>query len=314
MKVLVPKAYRGALPEIDDVEFVIIDQSVPIQQGDLDAEVLVAWGQPADVLRDSASRMQNLRLVQAFLAGPDPVVAAGFDPAVPISSGVGLHDGPVAEHALGMMLALVRNFPLAMHNQLRHVWDQKLAGAMKLRADDGRVTTLVDANVTIWGYGSIGSALAPHLTALGARVTGVARTAGERGGIGVVDDAGLGAVLADTDILVMILPNHPATAKALDADRLAQLKPGALLVNVGRGSTVDEEALNAALSSGRLAGAAIDVAATEPLPAASPLWDQPSLLITPHVAGGRPQHADELLAHNIEAIRTGGPVRNLVTR
>lgn len=314
MVVLVPKAYRGKLPTIDGVEFVIIDPSVPVPEEYVDAEVLVAWGQPADVLRDSAERMKSLRLVQAFLAGPDPVVAAGFPVDVPIATGVGLHDGPVSEHALAMILALLRNFPLALENQKRHVWDPKLAGAMKLRADDGRVTTLSDANVTIWGYGSIGSTLEPLLTSLGAHVTGVARTAGERDGVPVVDEAGLAEVLADTDVLVMILPHHPTTANAMNAERFAQLKPGAVLVNVGRGSTIDEAALVEALTSGRLAGAAIDVTATEPLPVDSPLWEQPTLLITPHVAGGRPQNGDRLLAENIEAIRTGGEIRNLVRR
>lgn len=314
MKVLVPKAYKGRLPKIDDAEIVIIDGSQPVADEHLDAEVLVAWGQSNEVLKDSAQRLTRLRLVQAFLAGPDPVVAAGFAPEVPIASGVGLHDGPVAEHALGMILALLRNFPLAVQNAVRHVWAVGHDGAMKLRANDGRVTTLAGANVTIWGYGSIGSTLAPLVRALGADVTGVARTAGERDGVRVVDDSGLADVLAETDVLVMILPNHPSTANAMDAERFAQLKEGAVLVNVGRGSTVDEEALVEALESGRLAGAALDVTATEPLPAESPLWGQPTLLITPHVAGGRPQHADELLAHNIEAVRTGGEVRNLVRR
>ena len=314
MKVLVPKAYKGSLPKIDDAEIVIIDGSQPVADEHLDAEVLVAWGQPNEVLKDSAQRLTRLRLVQAFLAGPDPVVAAGFAPEVPIASGVGLHDGPVAEHALGMILALLRNFPLAVQNAVRHVWAVGHDGAMKLRANDGRITTLDGAKVTIWGYGSIGSTLAPLVRALGADVTGVARTAGERDGVRVVDDSGLADVLAETDVLVMILPNHPSTANAMDAERFAQLKEGAVLVNVGRGSTVDEDALVEALESGRLAGAALDVTATEPLPADSPLWDQPTLLITPHVAGGRPQHADELLAHNIEAVRTGGEVRNLVRR
>ena len=314
MKVLVPKAYKGRLPKIDDAEMVIIDGSQPVADEHLDAEVLVAWGQSNEVLKDSAQRLTKLRLVQAFLAGPDPVVAAGFAPEVPIASGVGLHDGPVAEHALGMILALLRNFPLAVQNAVRHVWAVGHDGAMKLRANDGRITTLDGAKVTIWGYGSIGSTLAPLVRALGADVTGVARTAGERDGVRVVDDSGLADVLAETDVLVMILPNHPSTANAMDAERFAQLKEGAVLVNVGRGSTVDEDALVEALESGRLAGAALDVTATEPLPAESPLWDQPTLLITPHVAGGRPQHADELLAHNIEAVRTGGEVRNLVRR
>jgi len=314
VKILVPRAYRGALPEIDDAEIVIIDQSVPVPDEHLDAEVLVAWGQPNDVLRDSAERLTNLKLIQAFLAGPDSIVAAGFPPEVPIATGVGLHDGPVAEHALAMTLSLLRLLPLAVQNAATHTWDVKHAGAMKVRADDGRVTTLDGARVTIWGYGSIGSTFAPLVKMLGAEVTGVARTAGDRGGVPVVTEDGLNEVLALTDVLVMILPNHASTALAMNAERFAALKPGALLVNVGRGSTVDEAALVAALGSGRLAAAAIDVTATEPLPADSPLWDQPNLLITPHIAGGRPQRGDVLLAHNVAAVRNGTEVRNLVRR
>lgn len=312
--VLVPRAYKGPLPALDGVEFAVIDHRVPVPAEYLDAEVLVAWGQSPSVLADSARRLPRLRLVQGFMAGPDTVVAAGFGPEVAISSGVGLHDGPVTEHALALTLALVRHLPLAVQNGAEGVWDPRHAGSMKLRADDGRVTTLDGANVTIWGYGSIGSTLASHLRLLGANVTGVARSAGERGGVPVVEEGGLADVLGATDVLIMILPNHASTDAALNAERLAQLKEGALVVNVGRGSTVDEAALAAALGSGRLAGAALDVTQVEPLPKSSPLWGIPTLLLTPHIAGGRPQQADKLLAHNVEALRTGGEIRNLLAR
>ncbi len=178
MKVLVPDAYKGALPVIEGVEIVVVPTREPVAEEHLDAEVLVAWGQPAGVLRDAAERLAELRLVQGFQAGPDVVVGAGFDPRVPICSGVGLHDGPVAEHALGLTLALLRNLPLALARQAERQWDGRLGGTLRPRAYDGRVTTLDGANVTIWGFGSIGSTLAPLLTALGARVTGVARSAG----------------------------------------------------------------------------------------------------------------------------------------
>ncbi|WGT47819.1 NAD(P)-dependent oxidoreductase [Tessaracoccus lacteus] len=311
MKVLVPDAVRDTMPTIDGVEYVIIPASSPVPDEHLDAEVLVAWGQPPAVLQDAARRMTGLRLVQGFLAGPDSMVAAGFPEGVQLSSGVGLHDGPVAEHALGMALALVRNVPLALQRMREHAWDPYLNGSVEPRGADGSVSTLNGANVTIWGFGSIASRLAPLLTALGARVTGAARSAGERHGYPVVAEDRLAATLADTDVLVMILPSTEATTKALSAERLEELKPGALLVNVGRGSTVDETALIGALASGHLAGAAIDVAATEPLPADSPLWDAPNLLITPHVAGGRPQNPGDLLRHNIDAVLRGeGDVTN----
>ncbi|MFT3887609.1 MAG: NAD(P)-dependent oxidoreductase [Arachnia sp.] len=314
MKVLVPDAYRGALPIIEGVEIVVVPTREPIAEEHLDAEVLVAWGQPQAVLRDAAQRLTDLRLVQGFQAGPDVVVSAGFAPEVPICSGVGLHDGPVAEHALGLTLALLRNLPLALRRQAERQWDGRLGGTLRPRAYDGRVTTLDGANVTIWGFGSIGSTLAPLLSALGARVTGVARSAGERHGYPVVDEAGLDALLPETDVLVMILPHAAETRSALSAERLARLRQGALLVNVGRGTTVDEDALVRALESGHLAAAALDVAATEPLPADSPLWVAPNLLLTPHTAGGRPRHADRLLTSQIAALRAGRPLRNVVPR
>ena len=166
----------------------------------------------------------------------------------------------------------------------------------------------------LWGFGGIAQTLAPLLTALGATVRGAARSAGTRGGYAVVAEDDLDAELAATDVLVMILPATPATERALDAARLAALPAHAYVVNVGRGATVDEEALRAALTEGRIAGAALDVTAVEPLPAASPLWDAPNVLITPHAAGGRPVGADALLETNVAAFLAGAPLRNVVER
>ena len=314
MKILIPSTYSGPVPVTDDAQVVLVDGRRPVPAEHLDAEVLVVWGQPDDVLKDAARRMTRLQLVQGLAAGPDNVVAAGFADDVRLASGVGLHDGPVAEHALALTLALVRMLPLAMRQQREHLWDDELGGAMLERAHDGRVITLDGANVTIWGFGSIASRLAPLLRAMGAWVTGVARSAGPRHGFDVVDEDALGSVLAETDVLIMVLPRHHSTHSALNAERLAQLKPSALVVNVGRGTTVDEDALLAAVRSGRVAGAALDVTVVEPLPPSSPLWDEPNVLITPHVASGRPQQADRLIEHNVAALRGEGDLLNLLAR
>jgi phosphoglycerate dehydrogenase-like enzyme len=145
-------------------------------------------------------------------------------------------------------------------------------------------------------------------------VRGVARSSGERSGFAVVAEEDIRQELGQTDVLVLILPSTPATAGALDADRLAALPAHAYVVNVGRGSTVDEPALVAALSEGRLAGAALDVTSTEPLPADSPLWNAPNLVLTPHAAGGRPVGADELISANLAALLAGRDLRNVVER
>ncbi|MBB1516737.1 phosphoglycerate dehydrogenase [Tessaracoccus sp. MC1679] len=314
MKILIPDTYTGPLPRIDGAEVVVVPGDRPVPEEHVDAEVLVVWGQSDDVLPDAARRMTSLLLVQGLAAGPDNVRAAGFPPGVMLSSGVGLHDGPVAEHALALTLALVRMLPMAMRNQHDHLWDGELGGAMLERAHDGRIISLDGAKVTIWGFGSIAARLAPLLRALGAWVTGIARSTGPRHGFDVFDEDALPEVLADTDVLIMILPRHETTHAALNARRLAQLKPSALVVNVGRGATVDEAALLDAVRSGKVAAAALDVTAIEPLPAESPLWDEADVLITPHVASGRPQEAHRLIELNVAALWGDGELRNVLNR
>ncbi len=322
MKLLLPTWYDGPAPHLPGAEVVAYDPRIPVPPEHADAQILVAWGQAPHVLPDAARRMGDLRLVQALHAGPDDVLAAGFAPDVVLCSGVGLHDKPVTEHAVGLILALGGGRrrgggggpPLGAPPPPPHVWNEALGGPQPLRAPDGTTHSLIGARVTIWGFGSIAANLAPVLTALGAQVRGIARSGGERAGYPVVTEASLPEVLASTDVLVMILPMSAATRNILDARRLAMLPPSAYLVNVGRGTTVDEDALVAALRAGQLAGAAIDVTHTEPLPADSPLWEAPGLIITPHAAGGRPVGAGELIEHNVNALLTGGSYRNLIPR
>jgi phosphoglycerate dehydrogenase-like enzyme len=142
----------------------------------------------------------------------------------------------------------------------------------------------------------------------------VARQAGERAGYPVITGDQLRATLPETDVLVMILPHTEGSGPALDAELLALLPGRAWVVNVGRGSTVDEDALVQSLRAGRIAGAALDVFRTEPLPADSPLWDLPNVMISPHSAGGRPRDAAALVAENLAALLEGRPLRNVVTR
>ncbi|MGO2668156.1 MAG: NAD(P)-dependent oxidoreductase, partial [Microbacterium gubbeenense] len=117
-----------------------------------------------------------------------------------------------------------------------------------------------------------------------------------------------------TDVLIMILPGVAATQNALGAERLAQLPDHAYVVNVGRGTTIDEDALVDALDSGSIAGAAIDVTAVEPLPADSPLWDAKNLILTPHAAGGRADLGANLIHENLAAYLDGTRIKNVVER
>jgi len=313
MKLLLPDSLplAPALPE--GVEAITYDASAPVPDEHLDAEALVVWGSSGADLRAVAGRMPRLRWVQTLAAGPDAVLAAGFPDGVVITAGAGLHDRPVAEHALALVLALVRRLPAAGRAQAEHRWADELGGVQPLHPE-GAVTTLIDAHVLIWGFGHIAQTLAPMLRLLGAQVRGAARRAGERSGFEVVAEDDLAAELPRTDVLIMILPATDATTRALDAGRLSALPAHAYVVNVGRGATVDEPALVAALAEGRIAGAALDVTETEPLPAESPLWDAPNLLLTPHAAGGRPVGADELVSANLAALLGGRDLRNVVDR
>lgn len=313
MKLLLPTTLSFTLPAIDDVEYVDYDvaQSIPAEHRD--AGALVVWGNSDGQLADTAARLPHLRWVQTLAAGPDQALGAGFPAEAVITSGRSLHSVTVAEHALALTLAAARSLHTLVRAQLGHRWAQELGGRQPAH-DPDRFTTLRGAHVVVWGFGSIAQTLAPLLTALGARVTGVARSAGERDGHPVVAEADIADVLPSADVLIMILPGSPATTRILDAAKLALLPPHAWLVNVGRGVTVDEAALADALRAGRIGGAALDVTDVEPLPVASELWDLPNVIITPHSAGGRPIGASELVSENLRALLAGRPLTNLVAR
>lgn len=313
MKLLLPNSL-SLHPELPGtVEAVTYDVSAPVPGEHLDAEAMVVWGSSGADLAAVAGRMPRLRWVQTLAAGPDAVLGAGFPDDVVVTAGTGLHDRPVTEHALALILALVRRLPAAATAQREHRWADELGGLQPLHPD-GAVTTVLGARVLIWGFGHIAQNLAPLLRQLGARVRGVGRSSGERSGFPVVAEQDVESELGRTDVLVMILPSTAATRNALDAARLAALPAHALVVNVGRGSTVDEPALVAALDEGRIAGAALDVTDVEPLPADSPLWEARNLVLTPHAAGGRPVGADELISANLAALLAGEGLRNVVQR
>ncbi|MGR0161583.1 phosphoglycerate dehydrogenase [Paenarthrobacter nitroguajacolicus] len=310
MKILVPDTIKLDLSTLED-EVVIYQVDKPIPAEHRDAEVMVAWRNTSQNLSDAARSMPNLRLVQTLAAGPDSVLSAGFADNVAITSGRSLHDGPVAEHALALILAAVRRMDQLMESQNASEWNQPYNAAQSA-PDTEQLYTLDGANVTIWGFGSIAGRLAPLLAALGANVTGVASSKGERYGFPVVADDEFPNVLRTTDVLVSILPATPETADALSEEILRELPDTAIFVNVGRGATVDEDALHAALKEGRLRVAALDVTKVEPLPADSTLWSAPNIIITPHVAGNRPKGAVKLILANIAALKEGTPLTNQV--
>lgn len=296
-----------------DVRVVHYDVHEPVPADALDAEVLVLWGNGPEQAADAARRLTRLRWVQTLAAGPDAALAAGFADDVVLTSGRGLHDGPVAEHTLALVLAAARRIPDLVRAQGEHRWAEELGGMQDAQPGQ-EFRTLDGAHVLIWGFGSIAARLAPLLSALGAKVTGVATVAGDRHGFPVVSAFDLPDHLPHTDVLISLLPATEQTRHAVDAGVLSLLPARAWVVNVGRGATLDEAALLDAVRSGRLAGAALDVFETEPLPAGSPLWDEPRVLVSPHAAGGRPRGAGDLVTANLAAFLAGGRLRNVVPR
>jgi phosphoglycerate dehydrogenase-like enzyme len=285
------------------------DVKTPIPEELIDAEIMVTWTNTPDNLKDAAKRMKNLRWIQSLAAGPNDVLAGGFDPAkTAITTGSGLHDIPVAEHTLGLLLTAARRFDAMRDYQLQNKWPGHLGGSFP-RND---FTTLRDARVLIWGFGNIAKTLAPYLTALGSQVRGVARQAGVRNSIEVFGEDKLAELLPQTDALVMILPGSEATRDVLNAETLKLLPKHAWVVNVGRGISVDEDALVDALEKGEIGGAALDVFKTEPLPESSRLWKAPNVIISPHAAGGRPLGCTELIADNLRRFLAEQPLKNTI--
>ena len=311
MKILIPDSIALTFPVSDVDNYVVYSITAPFTPAHADAQILVLWGNSAANLRSAVTDLPNLQLVQTLAAGPDAALAAGFAPHITIWSGRSLHDGPVAEHALAMLLYVVRGLDQFVAAQQQQHWDTRIGKDQTVPATQG-LYTLAGANVVILGYGSIAAALTPLLQGLGATVLGVATSAGERYGHPVTAMTDVHHVLPQADVVLSLLPALPSTERLVDGAFLAHLKPSAVFVNVGRGKTVDEEALVAALTTGQLRAAALDVTYVEPLPAASPLWRCPNLLLTPHVAGGRPQGAVALVQAQVAAVRAGQVARNVV--
>jgi phosphoglycerate dehydrogenase-like enzyme len=284
-----------------------------------DAEMLALLPE-SDVLFSSEINRAQLGAARRLQWIHSPAAGVGgmlFDEMVAgpvvITNSRGVSADTMAEHVLAVTLAFFRNVPLAMHRQIQHVWAQDEISGRPNRTIDG-------AHVVIVGLGAIGSAVARRMAALGARVTGVRRTADARGLSDVSEmlpPSGLPRALADADVVVISAPHTRDTRGLIGAPELAAMKPDAILVNVSRGRLVDEDALAAALQQGRLGGAALDVFEREPLPPDSPLWDLPNVLITPHTSGFRPDHWDvmtSLFAENLRRYESGHGLLNLVDK
>ena len=249
----------------------------------------------------------NLRWLQVPSAGMDrPFYAELRDRGVRLTSATGANAKAVAQTAIAGILALSRGIPQWIDAQRARQW-KPLRGPLMPRALDGQHAVVI-------GMGPIGQDIGRLLKALELRVTGVRRSPAPAPSFDrVVSFADLGSVVAEADWIVVACPLTPETRNLVDAKLLARVRPGARLVNVARGEIVDEPALAAALHAGPLGGAYLDVFATEPLPASSPLWDMPNVLISAHCAGNSTGHQRgviDLFKKNLRRIAAGQPLIN----
>lgn len=251
------------------------------------------------------SAAPKLKFVQSISAGTDQYDRAAFQAkGVRLASAAGVNANAVAEHAMAMILSVERHIVSGRDNQAKAFWRPMLSEIATREAE------LTGRTMVIVGLGRIGSRLAHFAKAFDMRVIGVKRDP-SIGGAGVdriVATADLATVLPEADILVLACPLTPQTENLIDAKALAAMKPSALLVNVARGKVVDEDALTAALKAGRLRAAALDVTREEPLPASSPLWTMPNVLLTPHTAGETQAYEDnviDILVENLDRLSRG---------
>jgi phosphoglycerate dehydrogenase-like enzyme len=267
-----------------------------------EADVLVCSGLWRNDLPGIAPR---LKFVQSASAGTDQYDREVLRKAgIRLASGQGVNANAVSEHAIALMLALLRRLPEARDNQARRVW-RGMMGDFAKREDEAGGKTAV-----VVGLGRIGGRIARLAKALGMTVLGVRQNpaAGAEGADEVHSFRDLKTVLPRADFLILACPLTEETRHLVDAAALALLKPTAQLINVARGRVVEEAALIAALEGGRIAGAALDVTAEEPLPADSPLWAMPNVLITPHTGGETHRYEDnvlDLMLENIARLQRG---------
>ncbi|WP_435868962.1 D-2-hydroxyacid dehydrogenase [Actinomadura coerulea] len=272
------------------------------------ADVLFMWDFLSDALAGAWPESGGPGWVHIASAGVDRLMFPGLiDSDTVVTNSRGVFDEPIAEYVLGLVLAFAKDlhttFRLQGERRWRHRETERITGARAL----------------VVGTGPIGRAIGRRLSAAGLAVSGAGRTARDADpDLGVVHPMErLGEALAGADYVVLAAPLTPQTRGMIDAAALERMRPSARLVNVGRGGLVAEDDLVRALRAGRIAGAALDVFEDEPLPASSPLWDMPGVIVSPHMSGDVVGWRDELVrlfADNLGRYVSGRPLRNVVDK
>lgn len=278
------------------------------------AEVYMGMGVPREIFRAATSGPEaKLRWAHTGSAG----VGAALFPEmlasdVILTNSAGVHGPPIAETVIGMVLHFARGFDLALESRRQRRWIKDA-----IYEPTSPVREVAGATMGVVGLGGLGREVAQRAGALGMRVLATRRTAGQAPDAVelLLGNDGLRRLLRESDYVALTVPATPETAGLIGRAELELMKPEAVLINVARGSLVDESALIEMLRAGRLRGAGLDVFAREPLPTESPLWELPNVLITPHVSAVTPlywRRETDLIVENLRRYLSGRELLNVV--
>lgn len=272
------------------------------------ADVLFVWDFRSDAVAEAFPRADALRWVHAASAGVDRLLfPALLESDIALTNSRGVFDAPMGEYVLATVLTFAKDLHTSIRLQDRKQWRHR------------ETERISGKRALVVGTGPIGRAIAAQLAAAELHVEGAGRVArtgdADFGTVHASDD--LHRVLGDFDYVVLAAPLTEQTHGLIDAKALAQFRPTARLINVGRGELIVQPDLVEALEAGRIAGAALDVFDTEPLPETSPLWEMPNVLVSPHMSGdttGWTEQLVELFLQNLRSYAEGGPLRNVVDK
>ena len=285
-------AKEGFGPEIEEAEALIIS----------------ATHYNADVAKELKDRAKKLRWMQSAAIGYDNYVNFGIPDGVTLCNAAGLKGGTVSEHAFALLISLMHGVQHLERYRAKKEWQGDLART--------NITPLDGRTIAIIGYGSIGKELGRKAKAFDMNVIGISRsgTGDENSDQAITVDQMLD-VLPEADVVAVALPSNPESENLVDAKAFAAMKPGAVFVNVGRGLTMDQNALIKGLQSGQLGGAGLDVFEVEPLPDDSPLWTMDNVIVSPHIAGTSDRTYAlfvDMVRKNFDLFKQGKPLLNEV--
>jgi phosphoglycerate dehydrogenase-like enzyme len=315
MKAIIPIEFAQELEPLlpNDLEIVRADQAGNFDGDASDAEVYLSSGWLESAVLDRILQSAPaIRWQHTPSAGIEHLLTpTALSRDLILTNGAGVHDTPLAEFVLALMLDRAKHLFHLHQRQTQCQWDERWKDGMFL-------DELSQATVLILGAGRIGQAIAQRASAFGMRVWGSRKKPTPHPQFETIVGADEWHDLLPTaDFVILALPLTPETRNIINADVLRSMQRSAYLINVARGALVDETALSTALTQGWIAGAALDVFVQEPLPPDSPLWAFPNLFVTPHIAWSSArnrQRAIDLFLDNLDRYRTGQSLRNMVDR